>query len=44
KVREKLGRKELQEIGARMQELREKAPRRPSSPRALKKAVKAMVS
>lgn len=44
KVREKLGRKELQEIGARMAELREKAPHRPSSPRALKKAVKAMVS
>jgi hemerythrin-like domain-containing protein len=44
KVREKLGRKELQEIGAEMERLREKAPRRPSHPRALKKAVKAMVS
>jgi hemerythrin superfamily protein len=29
KVREALGRKELQEIGARMIELKEKAPRRP---------------
>ena len=44
KVREQLGRKELQEIGARMEQLREKAPRRPAHPRALKKAVKAMVS
>ncbi|HVT22478.1 MAG TPA: hemerythrin domain-containing protein [Mycobacteriales bacterium] len=44
KVREALGRKELQEIGARMEQLREKAPHRPTSPRSLKKAVKAMVS
>ncbi|HVV75443.1 MAG TPA: hemerythrin domain-containing protein [Mycobacteriales bacterium] len=44
KVRDKLGRKDLQDIGARLEELREKAPRRPAHPRALKKAVKAMVS
>jgi hemerythrin superfamily protein len=31
-VREALGRKQLQEIGARMLELREKAPRRPALP------------
>lgn len=44
KVREKLGRKDLQDIGMRLVELRQKAPRRPTHPRALKKAVKAMVS
>lgn len=44
KVREQLSRKDLQDIGARLEELRHKAPRRPSHPRALKKAVKALVS
>jgi hemerythrin superfamily protein len=44
KVRERLGRKDLQDIGARMEKLRDKAPRRPSHPRALRKAVKALVS
>ena len=44
KVREALGRNQLQEIGARMLELREKAPRKPTQPSALKKAVKALVS
>ena len=44
KVREGLGRKQLQELGARMTELREKAPRRPSQPSALKKAIDAVVS
>lgn len=44
KVREALGRKQLQEIGARMRELREKAPRRPSQPKALKKAVDAVMA
>ncbi len=44
KVRAGLGRKQLQEIGARMLELREKAPRRPSQPSALKKAVDAVVA
>ena len=42
-VREALGRKQLQEIGAEMLDLRERAPRRPSQPSALKKAVKAVV-
>jgi hemerythrin-like domain-containing protein len=43
-VREGLSRKQLQEIGARMIELREKAPRRPSQPSALKKAADAVLS
>jgi hemerythrin-like domain-containing protein len=43
-VREGLGRKQLQEIGARMQELRPKAPTRPSQPSALKKTIDAVVS
>jgi len=42
KVREGLTRKQLQEIGARMIELREKAPRKPSQPSALKKAIDAV--
>ena len=41
-VREGLGRKQLQEIGAEMLEKRAKAPRRPSQPGALKKVVKAV--
>jgi hemerythrin superfamily protein len=44
KVREGLGRKQLQELGARMNELREKAPRSPAQPSALKKAVDAVTS
>jgi hemerythrin superfamily protein len=44
KVREALGRKQLQEIGAEMTELRKKAPRRPSQPSAMKKVVDAIVS
>ena len=44
KVRAGLSRKQLQEIGARMSELREKAPRSPAQPTALKKAVDAVVS
>jgi hemerythrin-like domain-containing protein len=43
KVRQGLGRKQLQEIGAAMIEKRKKAPRRPSQPGALKKVVKAVV-
>lgn len=43
KVREGLGRKQLQEIGERMLELREKAPRRPEQPGALKKAADAVL-
>src|SRR4051795_4453409 len=42
-VREALGRKVLQEIGANMEIAREKAPRRPSQPSALKKTVDALV-
>ncbi|MFC9872736.1 hemerythrin domain-containing protein [Nocardia salmonicida] len=44
KVREKLGRKQLQEIGARMIELRKKAPTSPDQPGALEKAVHAMTA
>jgi hemerythrin-like domain-containing protein len=44
KVREKLGRKQLQEIGARLEEARSKAPKSPVHPGALKKAVDAVVS
>ncbi|ATQ27679.1 MULTISPECIES: hemerythrin domain-containing protein [Rhodococcus] len=44
KVREALGRKKLQEIGARMLELKEKAPRSPAQPSALKKTIDAVVS
>jgi hemerythrin-like domain-containing protein len=44
KVREGLGRKVLQDIGAEMLEARKKAPRRPSQPSALKKTIDAVVS
>ena len=44
KVREGLGRKQLQEIGAEMAEAKQKAPRRPSQPSALKKTVDAVIS
>jgi hemerythrin superfamily protein len=44
KVREGVGRKQLQEIGDRLEVLREKAPRSPAHPKSLKKAVKALVS
>jgi hemerythrin superfamily protein len=44
KVREGLGRKVLQEIGAEMIELRKKAPRSPAQPSALKKALDAVIS
>jgi len=44
KVREGLGRKQLQEIGARMIEMKKKAPRKPAQPSALKKAVDAVIS
>ena len=42
-VREGLGRKQLQEIGAEMLKAKEKAPRRPSQPSALKKTVDAVI-
>src|SRR4051794_18446941 len=41
-VREGLGRKQLQEIGAEMIDKRTRAPRRPSQPGALKKVIKAV--
>ncbi len=44
KVREGLGRKQLQEIGAEMEKARKKAPRRPSQPSALKKTIDAVIS
>jgi hemerythrin superfamily protein len=44
KVREALGRKELQDLGARVEKARKKAPRRPEQPGALKKVVKAVVA
>jgi hemerythrin superfamily protein len=44
KVRQGLGRKQLQELGARMTEMRDKAPRTPVQPSALKKAVDAVVA
>jgi len=43
KVRAGLGRNQLQDLGAQMIKAREKAPRRPSQPSALTKAVKAVV-
>ena len=43
-VREGLGRKQLQEIGAEMAEAKKKAPRRPSQPSALKKTIDAVIS
>jgi len=44
KVREGLGRKALQDIGAEMVELRKKAPRSPAQPSALKKAIDAVLA
>ena len=44
KVRDGLGRKELQEIGAAMAEARKTAPRKPSQPSALKKTIDAVIS
>jgi hemerythrin-like domain-containing protein len=43
KVRAGLGRKQLQEIGAEMEQERKKAPRRPSQPGAMKKVAKALL-
>ena len=44
KVRAGLGRKQLQELGAQLVELRRKAPRSPAQPSALKKAVDAVIA
>ena len=43
-VREGLGRKVLQEIGAEMEKARKKAPRSPAQPSALKKTVDAVIA
>ncbi len=44
KVRDGLGRKVLQELGADMLEAKKKAPKRPSQPSALKKTIDAVIS
>jgi hemerythrin-like domain-containing protein len=44
KVREGLGRNQLQDLGAQLLEAKRKAPRSPAQPSALKKAVDAVVS
>jgi hemerythrin superfamily protein len=44
KVREGLGRKQLQEIGARMLEMKKTAPRSPAQPSAMKKVVDAVTA
>jgi hemerythrin superfamily protein len=43
-VRKGVGRKQLQELGERMIELRKTAPRRPEQPSAMKKAVDAVLA
>jgi hemerythrin-like domain-containing protein len=43
-VRKALGRKQLQELGAEMIDLKKKAPTRPSQPSALKKAINALTA
>jgi len=43
KVREALGRNQLQEIGERMLEAKQKAPHSPAQPSALKKALDAVI-
>lgn len=44
KVRAGLGRKQLQEIGARLEEARKKAPHSPAQPSALKKTIDAVLA
>ena len=44
KVRNGLGRKQLQDLGARMIELKKTAPTSPEQPSALKKAIDAVIS
>ncbi|MFG1891440.1 hemerythrin domain-containing protein [Micromonospora sp. NPDC049051] len=44
KVREALGRKQLQEIGERMIALRADAPRKPTDPKAIKKSLDAVTA
>ena len=44
KVRAGLGRKQLQELGAKLEQARNKAPRSPTQPSALKKTINAVIS
>ena len=44
KVRAGLGRKQLQEIGAELEEARQKAPTSPAQPSALKKTIDAVLA
>jgi hypothetical protein len=44
KVRAGLGRKQLQELGAKLENARAKAPRTPAQPSALKKTIDAVIS
>ncbi len=44
KVRKGLSRSQLQEMGARMVEMREDAPRRPTDPKAVKKAIDSLTA
>ena len=44
KVRAGLGRKQLRDIGTKLQEARQKAPRSPAQPSALKKTIDAVIS
>lgn len=44
KARAGLRRKQLQEIGARLEEARQKAPTTPAQPSALKKTIDAVIS
>jgi hemerythrin superfamily protein len=44
KVRARLGRKQLQEIGAELEEARQKAPTSPAQPSALKKTIDAVLA
>jgi hypothetical protein len=43
-VREGLSRKQLQEMGARMAEMKRSAPRKPTQPKAMKNALDAMTA
>ena len=44
KVRAGLGRKQLRELGAKLEQARDKAPRSPAQPSALKKTIDAVIS
>ena len=44
KVRAGLGRRQLRELGAKLEQARDKAPRSPAQPSALKKTINAVIS